>query len=293
MSLPKPVYYDPRISVATAVTAAVFSAPFPGVNSLYLLTQDYQQFRDDYSPLALNTAHPEFSDFILCSESPQQDIHGGIVQWTRTYAKVPASRTEGRSIAYPLPGLTFGGTNPLVVVSNVVADFTAGTVTVNTASAHGLIVGSKVFFFWGALDTNYKNQFVTAETVATVASTTRFTITPYQPFAATIQLREIQKANTSSFGNYGRKPQTASVSAVVQFDYFLTSDITTIAELNPVIIYDALGQVVDTYGTATTPTLQAYVAEITALNYVVAQASIARRWQGNIYERETVFVRAQ
>ena len=82
-------YQDGTFTVAKAVTLPVFSAPFPGVNVDYVLTQDWVIDLANYSPLALDTAHPDYPTFKLAQESEKRDLGGGVVQWTRTYWKLP------------------------------------------------------------------------------------------------------------------------------------------------------------------------------------------------------------
>lgn len=81
----------PSYAVARPVTLPIFEAPFrdQGVNINYILRQTFQIDINSYAPLALDTAHPDYADFILVSEGPQQDMGGGVVQWERVYAKVP------------------------------------------------------------------------------------------------------------------------------------------------------------------------------------------------------------
>lgn len=99
VTLPNLRYNSGDFTVATACTLPVFEKPFAdqGVNIDYLLHQDFIQNLNDYTPLALDTPHPDFADFILVSEGPQTDLNGGKIRWTRTYAKVPAefSRPAG------------------------------------------------------------------------------------------------------------------------------------------------------------------------------------------------------
>lgn len=112
MSLPNAIYVDGDYTIATACSAPVFSSPLPGLNEPVVLIQQFQQFNEWNLPLALNTAHPDYPDFVLVSESERQDIGGALVAWTRTYAKVPDTRYEGSSIVYPYPGYDIKYTTP-------------------------------------------------------------------------------------------------------------------------------------------------------------------------------------
>lgn len=98
-------YTSGNHSVATAVSLPEFTAPIPGVNIDYLLAQDFQQLEVNYVPLALNTPHPHYADFLLVSEGEKKDVGGNRVQWTRIYAKIPDVYTEpGGSTVYEFIG---------------------------------------------------------------------------------------------------------------------------------------------------------------------------------------------
>lgn len=89
-------FQDGLFTTARAVTLPVFSCPFAdeGVNERLVLTQDFVVALEDFAPLALDTVHPDYGDYVLVGEGPQTDLGGGIVQWTRTYAKVPTDFTR-------------------------------------------------------------------------------------------------------------------------------------------------------------------------------------------------------
>jgi hypothetical protein len=89
-----------------------FSSPLPNTSTEYVLQQDFMQFRANFSALALNTAHPssgltpDYSAFKLVAEGERRDMGGGIVRWTRTYAKVPDNYSDWESYSYPFIGMT-------------------------------------------------------------------------------------------------------------------------------------------------------------------------------------------
>jgi len=89
----------------------VLSSPIPGVKTEYLLTQDFVQDRASFAPKDLNSAHPysEFSTFLLVEEGERRDIGGGLVRWTRSYAKVPDTHYDWEMTNYSFIGLTGSG----------------------------------------------------------------------------------------------------------------------------------------------------------------------------------------
>lgn len=89
------------------------SFPIEGDTTAQIIEQDFIIASGSFSPLALDTAHATVSSAKLVSEGPQSDIGGGLVQWTRTYATVPANRDEFETFSYTFPGLyATGGGNP-------------------------------------------------------------------------------------------------------------------------------------------------------------------------------------
>lgn len=112
---PNLAYQSFSTANAQPVSLPVFSAPFPGVNADYVLTQDFQCRLKNFTRLALDTDHPDYTDFKLAEEGELRDMGGGVVQWTRTYAKLPTNYSEVRgSYAYTFPG--FSGILPGVVI---------------------------------------------------------------------------------------------------------------------------------------------------------------------------------
>lgn len=102
------VYESGDFAVAAAISSPRFSNPIPRTNSPYLLQQDFMQKNASWATTALNTAHPTFTDFLLCEESDRIPLDGGLVTWTRTYAKVPPSHSEPTTMNYLFPGYLFG-----------------------------------------------------------------------------------------------------------------------------------------------------------------------------------------
>lgn len=99
-------YSDGKWDQATAaeflaVSPFVKQVALDGINELLVGTQDYTCQRDSFIPLALNTAHPDDSNFVLVKEDNFQNLGGDIVQWTRTYAKNPAAWDNEGSYSEP------------------------------------------------------------------------------------------------------------------------------------------------------------------------------------------------
>lgn len=304
-----PTYNDGSQATARAVSAFVKEPAFEGVNELLIGRQDFVQARASYTPLALGTPHPDDADFLLAKEDNFQDLGEDIRQWTRTYAKVPDRRIEGRAIAWTLPGLAAGGINPFYTITAV----TAGTSTVSfeTSAAHGLTSADTVVIYFGQLISKYVSQFKTYQ-IATVTGPTTFTcpLVAVPPLAQTNAqfVQFVDPVGIIPATKRGRNPRSQTVRGFVVFDYYESIDGADIALLLPPVIIDANQQVTDTYDVATDPSLVDYLAAIDEANdpanstfdllyaagaLVVASPSTPRRWQGNIWERETEYVLAQ
>lgn len=97
-------WVDGPWGVARPVSLPEFSSPIPGVATEYVLRQRWSQFRNNFSALALNTAHPDYADFLLVEEGPRREVGGGLVEWDRLYAKIPATHSEWESFGYSFIG---------------------------------------------------------------------------------------------------------------------------------------------------------------------------------------------
>ena len=108
-----PPYSDFPFGTATPIGPPILTQPIPGDGGYYLLTQDWMQHLASFTPLALNTPHPQFSNYYLTKEGPHTDVSGGMVKWTREYSQIPASpfyEWETTNFTYPgvieIAGLT-------------------------------------------------------------------------------------------------------------------------------------------------------------------------------------------
>lgn len=114
---PAPAYTDGDFTTAQPVGIPVFSSPVPGSTVEYVFRQDFMQFRANVTALALGTAHPssgqtpDYSTWMLVAEGDKLDVGAGVVRWTRTYAKVPATHNEWESYVYDFIGTSPTGLN--------------------------------------------------------------------------------------------------------------------------------------------------------------------------------------
>ena len=107
---PEPTYVDGNFDIAEPIGLPVFSSPVRSTTAEYTFTQEWMQSRKSFRSTPLNTAHPsyrqtpDYSAWKLVAEGPRQDVGGGIVKWSRTYAKVPDSHDEYESYSYSFIG---------------------------------------------------------------------------------------------------------------------------------------------------------------------------------------------
>jgi hypothetical protein len=222
-----PTYTDGSYATAFAVSLPVFDAPFKehGVNVDYTLTQEWCQALASYSPLALDTAHPDYSDFKLSMESEKRDLGAGIVQWTRTYAKLP--------FAYSRPGGNYAFTFPQIIATTQVGP----------------------------------NSYGSSQRLA---------------FS-----RSVRAKLTRDF--YRTADPLADIPVVTQFRIYLTG----YPNLDWPFVSDA-----NSFSGVTVPSYTTYAGYITAdaasaVSYsLCAEASRVTQWLGNIYIRETLYVKA-
>ena len=94
--------------IAVTVGPVEWLTAFEGKNDRVYFRQQYQQDIDSWTPLALNTAHPTATTYLLVRESEVQSIGGGQQRWYRYYACTPPQRVEYTSYAAQFPGIQFG-----------------------------------------------------------------------------------------------------------------------------------------------------------------------------------------
>lgn len=291
------IVYDGDFTVAEPTGPPRFSAPFEGDPEPYLLEQDYTQAYEYWVRLPLNVANSTYGGYYLIGESPHQPIGNGIIKWTRLYAKVPAARSDYESFSAQLPGLTNGAANSFKLIANHQGtNVTVGGAALTqfqTTTAHGFIVGDVVAiaFNLSIFDVQEQNTFVLRSVVST-ASATEFKVAvifptnpPYYTYAAKSSM--------------GRSPFTKVVRSRLDRVYYLpgiTPGIATVADipiLDPGLITDQFGQITNTYNSLTTPDQNTYLADVLAKTWVVIEASILRRWKGNILEKTTRYIVAE
>lgn len=110
MSFSLPKWTDGNFSTAQPVGLPVLESTIPGDDTKYILTQKFRMFLDAYvaaGPAALNSAHYIYSTFKLVEEGPLTmlgEANGGVVEWTRKYAALPATHYDEQTVPYAFIG---------------------------------------------------------------------------------------------------------------------------------------------------------------------------------------------
>jgi hypothetical protein len=277
--LPNLIFASGDHSTAQACDLPIFRERFPGVNIDYVFTQDFIQALADYIPLELNTAHPDYAQFILVEEGAQTDLGGGRVKWQRKYAKVPATHSQPQTMNY-----------------NFIGYF--GTSGINVPTAVGRLrlqytVAARVQYDYFLLDKASGN--ITDASGAVVYDGPDGTLPPLDRVPILLP-QEYYGASVYSVQNkivideiaYS---QNALAPAVPQILYPTPDGTSARPPLDAYPtreIYEkwiARTLTVKTYNPATNTLTD------TGLYEIVAQPSSLARWLGNIIERQTVYIR--
>lgn len=285
--------FDGDFTTASAVGPIIPSYPVEGDTSAVLYRQDFMVDAQYYSRLALDTAHATISGAYLVDESTPQHYGGGIVQFTRTYAKIPNDRNEYETYSYTVPGI--GYDDPLSFREWIASASTAAGSTTLTIDnpPHSFSTGDWVSIDYWVYDSG-TGLFFLRQSSRDVNSSTSSTIVVDE----ITDTYTIARWNSVYLALVNRPPFQQAVMSTVTYKYYLpgvTSGITTVADipiLTPTLIESSDGVVVDTYTGTTTPSLSDYRTAVSGGDTIVVEPSTLRRYAGNIWERATRYITA-
>lgn len=149
---------DGDFTDAKATGQMRFASGLDGVNANNLFHEDYIQLGEFFTRLALNTPHPVETTFVLVEESDTEDVAGGLVRWTRAYARVPDSYSEpGGNIVYTFPGF-YGafGVNAVTVTGR---DVVTANVPVRVQHDFFLVGAGQTYTTFGAIPKIPRQRF--------------------------------------------------------------------------------------------------------------------------------------
>lgn len=278
----------------TAIGRRRFSAPITGDPSLYSFERTYRAEELQFRRASLNAPDdPEYPTHYLVGESDPVQIGSGMLEWTRRYSQIPRSRKEGESFAWTVPGIAVEALYAQRAIDNAQSNNISGGLTrIVTLTNHDLKVGDIVWINATVAAGDSQQSVTFYRTVRSVLSFTSITVDTVLAGADPFYL-VIQRVDG------GRDPVTRIVHSILQYDYFLPSlpgqpkRFEDIPIISTQTIVDGTGKETDTYSVSSTPNKAAYLTDVASGKLVVAEASVIRRWNGNIFERVTRFVRAQ
>lgn len=223
-----------------------------------------------------------------------QDLGGGLQEWTRTWATIPATWQEpGGTFAFTFPAyispIAFG---TLYTVTGANTNGNYYDLLTNAAS----IAAADTFLLDLGYVRNVQNYHVTFQTDAKFAGNgTRVPIAKVLPGSGTFSsvtgtLQEVR------LGRY--LAETLEVDSFVIHDYALASETTADILLPQIDRFSPVnnsGYAVDSLstGTATTPNSSTYGSMVAAGTLIPARRSDRRKYAGNIWERTTLVVAAR
>jgi hypothetical protein len=287
------IYTDGDWTIATINGPKRWLRPFPETNAQIQFEQEYLQLESYFTPEPLDTPHPDYPDYYLVAESQLTGAGGGIVKWTRTYSRIPSSRTIYESYAWTVPGI---GSQTVHTQRDVSSSSTSGNVLTITASGSvGASAGDSVSvsYTFHESSTGYDYPRSRLLTCLTGTSGSTVKVAAIMEPGGTVTLNTVVKAEP------GRDPETIEVWSKLQLDYFLPGVSANIAssESIPILkqleIYDNTARKTTSFTATTTPTLAEWRSQIAAGDLVCVVQSTIKPWAGNIYERATRYCRAQ
>jgi len=288
--------------------------PFEGNITDYLVEQDFIIYTDYYletiPDVGTENQKQDFIGFFFSHDSTLSDLGGGISRFTRTWAKLPGlsesgsvARTEFESFAYTKPG-----------INNSVAVITYYIDSSSTSSLDGSLIQLKSFqnfphnigseYQMATVYYNFAQHYTTANSAVGITyifpgiyyTTPIISRTTTSITVATLNL----SGSATNYLGFSKpvikiNPKTEVVNSKLEFTYWLPGVNCESPDTIPLEqifqIKDENSNFTDTLSEITTPSLATYQSSI-AGQYIVAEGSTVRRWNGNIYERTTRKVRA-
>lgn len=292
---------QPAFNVAVTSGLPVWENPIPALNEKTVFRQTFVQTAASYAPLALDTVYPapgtygvpSSPTYYLVAEEGQTDLGGGMMQWDRVYARIPTSWSEGEEFAYTFPAFIQTGTAGSDITISAI---TASGSNYSISSTLSFTVGDQVH-----VAVSYVRDSITyfvGQYVRTTGGTSGANAIVPGIFPGTGAFSSIAGVITKE-SPYRATEKTDTVPSQILHDYALTS-VTALDSNLPIIDaftpVDATGADIlsgTSLNTSTKPTAAAYASMINRNVQIVAQASVRRRWLGNIYERQTRYIPAR
>lgn len=289
------IYEDSDWSVAQPTGSKRWLRPFPEVNVNFIYEQDYTQSLEGFlsDGIQIGSVNEDDETFYLVEETTPQSIMGGMVRFTRTWSRIPASRTDYESFAFTFPGIEAGAVYTPNSVSGNTGSTSAGVTTLSISGGDTISYGDSCRITYNAFDNvqQYTRRVIRTALVGTTGGTLKVDQIVDSLDAQPLYFFEAVKIEL------GREPITETVASLLTYDYFLpgvSPGITSFQDISLYIkdiIIDSDGLQTDTYSDTTTPSTAIYRSNLSVGDMIVAEDSVIRRWKGPILERVTRYVR--
>lgn len=259
-----------------------------------VITAEYMQTRANYArPNANAVLSYGGSNAYLIDDEGFRDSKGGVAQWTRKWATIPADWSDYQETTFAFPsyvvGISFGTT------FNVTNIATSGANVVLTTTATNVSAGDEMFLdlAFTRNSTPYRMTF----REPAIAASSGVSVTILDKFPGSGNYTSV--SGTLREGQIGRSAEAQLVvTARVLHEYALSTEATLDADLPAIEKFtpvNSSGYEVNALssGSATVPNSEAYLAMIKAGTEIAAERSTRARYMGNIFVRTTPFVKAQ
>lgn len=277
--------------------------PFPGDTASYIVRQKFRGFIANYTAPNIAgatyqniTGLSRYTDAYCTSDTVIVPIGGGVGEVERVFAKIPASRIEPEFYPFTFPEISGGVIGNVKTVTNVVfAD--SNTNVVLTSAAHGLTNANFITFAYLQTEIAGRTTIRTWGTQSgnVLASNTNTVTVRAGPLRPAANYTAVE-----SFRDYfpAREARTILVPGYTQSDFFFPGVTPNVASTDSIPIIDATrfyiaasGNTATQINASTVPSIADWRSRVFDNSYFVAEPSQLRRWQGNIFERVTRWVK--
>jgi hypothetical protein len=314
--------FDDNLDEPQPMSADRVSYPFMGRGDTqtYVLEKDYMVKMDKYAPLSVGEPHADLAELYFVSDSPIQEIgNSGIGKFTRTYSVIPGvygdgitfngtgswAYKEGGSTVWTRPGFnTVDAAFKLYWIDNVLEYPTTDTIKLYTQTrlSDGLRWTHNITseYETATVDYTFIDNIGGLEHEKQYTSTihsrgTDYIVVDRVPYEAVDGTTTIYY-NWFSKPQVKREPSQVVVPCVKMFRYYaegVNVDKIENVGVDAWEIIDENLNATDTLSEVTTPSINEYNAMVTAGTWVVSEPAVSRRWMGNIWELEVIYVQVK
>jgi hypothetical protein len=286
--------------------APELSPLFEGDTTGYTVAQKFRGKIANYSPANINgNTHWAYANAYCVRDSEVRHIGGGIGEVTRFYATIPAPRLEPEFYPFTYPAISSVsvGAAKTVIASTAIntnANLAIQITSHGWSNANLVSVNMTASVRYANGGNGYQTQMLTRGwwgPMAILASNANY-ITVRNPYGlwTTGNVNVTVSQAKEQYG--GRAIKTLVAPAYSAIDYFfpgITAGVTTTTDI-PIMQASPFIETTSNTETAninanSSPTVTEWFAAVAANEYFIAEPSQLRRWQGNIFERVTKWVK--